>query len=163
VPLLHLPANMSDSSESSPQRLCKGPCGREHDIADFYLRGTSRRGKLYRMTVCRTCHVLEQRNRKRRRKAHGPPPQHCMNCGNAAPLACDHDHQTGEFRGWLCKNCNTGLGLLGDDAAGLRRMLAYLTRSTASSSGLDSEERARSRSPSRHGDFGGAAASPTSL
>ena len=85
-----------------------------------------------------------------------------MNCERAVPLACDHDHQTGEYRGWLCKNCNTGLGLLGDDAEGLRRMLAYLERSSADHSGLDGEERARSRSPRNHGDSGGAAASPES-
>jgi hypothetical protein len=86
-----------------------------------------------------------------------------MNCKREEPLACDHDHQTGNFRGWLCKNCNTGLGLLGDDAPGLRRMLAYLERSSTAQSGLDEEERARSRSPSRHGDSRGAAASPESL
>jgi hypothetical protein len=86
-----------------------------------------------------------------------------MNCKSEAPLACDHDHQTGEFRGWLCKNCNTGLGLLGDSIAGVRSMLAYLTRSTAASSGLNDEERARSRSPRHHGDSRGASASPESL
>jgi hypothetical protein len=85
-----------------------------------------------------------------------------MNCKREEPLACDHDHQTGEFRGWLCKNCNIGLGLLGDDIAGIRSMLAYLERSSVDRSGLNDEERARSRSPRNHGDSGGAPASPES-
>ena len=38
----------------------------------------------------------------------------------------DHDHKTGEFRGWLCRNCNTGLGSLGDTIEGLERGIKYL-------------------------------------
>jgi Recombination endonuclease VII/NUMOD3 motif len=41
-------------------------------------------------------------------------------------LTLDHDHVTGELRGWLCTRCNTGLGKLGDDVEGLRRALAYI-------------------------------------
>jgi hypothetical protein len=40
----------------------------------------------------------------------------------------DHDHQTEEIRGLLCTSCNTGIGLLGDDSAGVERALAYLSR-----------------------------------
>jgi hypothetical protein len=40
----------------------------------------------------------------------------------------DHCHETGEFRGWLCNTCNTGLGMLGDNEAGLLRALEYLRR-----------------------------------
>ena len=38
----------------------------------------------------------------------------------------DHDHESGEFRGWLCKQCNTGLGNLGDDLDSLLRAVQYL-------------------------------------
>lgn len=38
----------------------------------------------------------------------------------------DHCHDTNEVRGILCSGCNTGLGHLGDNIAGLQRAIAYL-------------------------------------
>ena len=38
----------------------------------------------------------------------------------------DHDHETEEFRGWLCHKCNLGLGNLGDDPERCRRAMEYL-------------------------------------
>lgn len=38
----------------------------------------------------------------------------------------DHNHATGEFRGFLCSTCNTGLGFFGDSPGRLRAALAYL-------------------------------------
>lgn len=46
-------------------------------------------------------------------------------------LAIDHDHETGEFRGFLCGSCNTGMGLLSDDPARLRAAADYLERRTS--------------------------------
>tara|TARA_Y100000004_G_scaffold28565_1_gene29331 strand:- start:105 stop:437 length:333 start_codon:yes stop_codon:yes gene_type:complete len=40
----------------------------------------------------------------------------------------DHDHESGQFRGWLCKQCNTGLGNLGDDLESLLRAVQYLAK-----------------------------------
>lgn len=37
---------------------------------------------------------------------HGP----CEICGKACNLCYDHNHATGEFRGWLCSHCNLILG-----------------------------------------------------
>jgi len=42
-------------------------------------------------------------------------------------LCVDHDHKTGEFRGWLCNRCNTALGLLGDSEKHIWDLLEYIT------------------------------------
>jgi hypothetical protein len=41
-------------------------------------------------------------------------------------LARDHDHETGQFRGYLCMHCNTGLGHFKDDPELLRDAARYL-------------------------------------
>lgn len=61
-----------------------------------------------------------------------PMPEVCECCGRPPTgrksLGLDHDHVTGKFRGWLCMRCNTALGKLGDNLAGVRMALAYLER-----------------------------------
>jgi Recombination endonuclease VII len=60
------------------------------------------------------------------------PPVICECCGLAPTtkkrLALDHDHTTGKFRGWLCSECNFGIGKLGDSLDGLERARLYLLR-----------------------------------
>ena len=46
--------------------------------------------------------------------------------GLTRSLAVDHCHESGKVRGLLCRKCNHGLGLLGDQADDVRRLLAYL-------------------------------------
>jgi hypothetical protein len=41
-------------------------------------------------------------------------------------LAIDHDHATKEFRGWICQNCNTSLGIFKDDINLLNKVKEYL-------------------------------------
>jgi hypothetical protein len=57
-----------------------------------------------------------------------PPPadNKCSICHREAPVALDHDHETGRFRGYLCRECNMGLGKLGDTVEAIRRVLQYL-------------------------------------
>lgn len=56
---------------------------------------------------------------------------HCKLCtnvlGNGRHQAhLDHDKVTHKIRGLLCCTCNKGLGMMGDNAAGLRRALIYV-------------------------------------
>jgi hypothetical protein len=40
----------------------------------------------------------------------------------------DHDHETDNFRGWLCHSCNRALGFLNDSKDSLNRAIDYLER-----------------------------------
>lgn len=56
-------------------------------------------------------------------------PPVCECCGRPPDkrgLALDHCHVSRVFRGWLCFSCNTGIGALGDNVAGLEKAVAYL-------------------------------------
>lgn len=73
-----------------------------------------------------------------------PRPERCEACGGpptARRLHLDHDHKTGRFRGWLCHFCNTNLGRIGDDANGMKPLLAYLKRSEDTGSAAWRKER----------------------
>jgi hypothetical protein len=51
----------------------------------------------------------------------------CKGCGRFFDkLSVDHDHNTNEIRGLLCRNCNMALGLLYDNKETLLNLLAYL-------------------------------------
>ena len=67
---------------------------------------------------------------KNNRPPEGTPCQICnkpMVYKRNADLMCfDHDPITHEFRGWICQNCNTGIGKLGDTPEGVLKALDYL-------------------------------------
>jgi len=60
----------------------------------------------------------------------GSPPAPARRGGEAV-LYVDHDHRTGAVRGLLCRTCNTGIGMLGDDPEILRRAIEYLERASS--------------------------------
>ena len=44
-------------------------------------------------------------------------------------LRMDHCHETGEFRGWLCHECNVAASLLKDSPEIMRKLVKYIERS----------------------------------
>lgn len=68
----------------------------------------------------------------RERLAGRKRPDACEVCGAFGSdtkhgICFDHDHSTGEFRGWLCGRCNIVLGFAKDSPELLNKLALYLT------------------------------------
>ena len=83
---------------------------------------------------CKSCRKEYQRGKNIAAKKATPKPLEpspCECCGTITEpnkLHLDHDHGTYEFRGWVCRKCNVGLGALGDNIEGLEQAIKYLKR-----------------------------------
>ena len=62
-----------------------------------------------------------------------PRPDKCEVCGDYGKkrngIVLDHNHKTKTFRGWICSNCNTALGLLQEDPKRFDNLKKYLLAS----------------------------------
>lgn len=134
------------SEKSDPTSIQCTKCGLTKPASEFYQDNSRRSGKSRKMTCCRTCNLQSGRSKRLAAKKHfgsgfnrklsqerppeGTPCQVCnrpMVYHRSARLMCfDHDPNTHEFRGWICQNCNTAIGKLGDNLAGLMAAVNYL-------------------------------------
>lgn len=111
---------------------CK--CNEEKPLSDFPSHIRSQDGYDER---CKSCKYKAEVLRKKLKKNAPPMPSRCECCGKeqsdswqTKTLCLDHNHDTNEFRGWLCDKCNRGIGFLGDNIEGVAKALAYLRKTT---------------------------------
>lgn len=97
-------------------------------------------GRGYLRNKCKKCHQKEGRLLSDIKKNTAPAPldYKCPVChklsheltsygkNKKSVWVPDHNHETGEFRGWLCHKCNLGLGNLNDDPERCKRAMDYL-------------------------------------
>lgn len=98
-------------------------------------------GANYLRPECRECARKLARQVAPYRNLQPPHNHKCPSCGateEEARLAgvlsddkrvwcLDHDHETGEMRGWICQTCNKGLGLFKDNPHHMLRTIKYIT------------------------------------
>ena len=80
---------------------------------------------------CRACKRVQVQIRNAIRKGAPPKPDACDCCGKVYEprlIVLDHDHDTNEFRGWICHYCNAGIGQLGDTIEGLEKAMTYMRK-----------------------------------
>jgi len=85
-------------------------------------------GAYYLQKLCRECHSILNEEQRGARKNAPPKPNNCDSCHKNEKLQVDHVHGSVTFRGWLCRNCNTGLGALGDNLEGVLQAAVYLEK-----------------------------------
>ena len=105
-------------------------CGDFYPSERFKITNRKLSGKIYYKSTCANCIAEETSTTRALRKLHQPPKE-CECCGRVSWLFLDHCHSTGGFRGYLCQQCNVGLGNLGDNQAGLLRAIRYLSKDAA--------------------------------
>jgi len=55
-------------------------------------------------------------------------PTQCEVCGGIGTICFDHNHETGEFRGWICTRCNVALGMVSNKTEILELLIKYLNK-----------------------------------
>lgn len=99
-------------------------------------------GGNYLRSECKACLNELRKTRNNLKKQYQEPPQGyiCPICSRNATEAkgrngpvwvLDHDHSTGEYRGWLCQKCNRGLGAFNDNPETLTKAIGYLNGTSA--------------------------------
>ena len=86
---------------------------------------------------CKSCIKERTKVVNEIRKTAPPMTEACECCGKKIgddinykqeKLCLDHEPKTNTFRGWLCKKCNTGIGLLGDNLKSIMKAVKYLEK-----------------------------------
>ena len=142
------PAQAGDDDDPGPATKVCRDCAQVLPLSAFYSYDDKRRpGSRYTCPACRTCTVKQQIERRKAnwgsaeaaRKAtiyglsvHAHAALHQLQAGLCAICrlrpceVVDHDHGSRRVRGLLCQRCNSALGALGDDLAGVQKLLDYL-------------------------------------
>lgn len=129
-------------------------CGSEKTFEEFSKAKAALDG---RTSHCKVCRAAAERKRRKEtdrdylwrqrwlKKKYGITPDDfdqmfekqaglCQICGTDRPggrwntFCVDHCHKTGKVRGLLCKDCNTGIGQMGDSPSRLRLAADYLEK-----------------------------------
>ena len=101
-------------------------CKKTKNLNEFrYLRTTGLNG--YTRYECKECEKAYSKGRLQAHKNAPPKSKSCDLCGiEGRKLVMDHNHETNKFRGWICQNCNKGIGGLNDDIKMLYKAIDYL-------------------------------------
>ena len=89
-----------------------------------YHKNKSTKDKLAK--ICKKCSVVNLNTVKALKELH-PKHDSCDICGATdRTLLLDHDHDTKEFRGWLCIKCNTAIGYFHEDLDLMYKAINYV-------------------------------------
>ena len=108
---------------------CKG-CHKILPLIAFTAAYARSDGASVLKKLCRECSTILAAERWAIRKTAPPTPEKCDCCHKNKKLQLDHIHGTTKVRGWLCRECNSGMGGLGDTLERVLQAAIYLEPNT---------------------------------
>ena len=113
----------------SKDETVKKKCIRCSVIQPIHVFEKKKRELNYR-NICWTCRTeaakIGRTLRRRHIEQHGQPTGNCAICKQSSTLVFDHCHKTNAFRGWICRDCNSGIGKMGDNYRSVQVRADYL-------------------------------------
>ena len=114
-------------------------CNRLLEVDMFQKNQNGKNNRTVRRPSCRDCRDLidgkgmtyEEKRQMEKIKPHMqfwtcPICKKTTVPGLTSKVVCDHNHETGHPRAWICDSCNTGLGRFKDDIKILKNAIEYL-------------------------------------
>ena len=129
--------DVTKTGDEFPKKICN-IC---HKLLDttLFARNQNNINRSVRRPSCQECRkTLEGKSPTPKEKLHWLKtkphlePFECPICGKrtiagvTSKVDLDHNHRTGEIRGWICDSCNTGIGRFKDDIQILDRAIKYV-------------------------------------
>jgi hypothetical protein len=141
---------MPKTTQTTGTKYCKG-CDATKLIDEFYLRNKT---SMVRHSTCKECDKRRVsatpsivKREQALKRMYGITQQdydkmlleqnnQCAICGTTEPkgrhtsnyFVVDHCHNSGKVRKLLCHNCNTALGLVGDNISTIEEMIKYVKK-----------------------------------
>ena len=125
---------MTCESQSQPKPKSETPgqkstsycylCKQNLPINKFYKNRHRRCG------VQRQCKTCQQKYYRLKKEHSIPENQICELCNEQPASHWDHTHDTDEHRGWLCGECNTGIGMFKENISLFYKAITYLSTTT---------------------------------
>jgi len=120
-------------------KICRR-CQQRKSIFEFEKNQKSIAGKVSRRGECKECrrwkNPISKKARLEYEKNHPMPPIgkpfFCPICENTIirqyknDVILDHSHIDGKIRGWICRQCNSSIGMMDEDINILQRAIKWI-------------------------------------
>ena len=121
----HFRKGIKIEGKEGDTRECK-ECHKILPLTAFNTHTMRSNGAFTLRNKCKNCGRRLTEEQTAVKKNAPPKPDFCNCCHGKEFLQRDHLHGTFIFRGYLCRNCNTGIGGLGDTLEGVLQAAVYL-------------------------------------
>jgi hypothetical protein len=130
--------NIKRTGDNFSKKVCN-VCHKLLQTVKFAKNQNAKNNRSVRRPSCKDCRkFLEGVNmspkirKEWEQKKPNSEPFECPVClkrtiaGVTCKVVLDHNHKTGEVRGWICDSCNTGIGRFKDDVELLKQAMRFL-------------------------------------